>query len=85
MDFVAIEEVANELHPDILIGSSKGYSLARHQGLPLIRLGFPVHDRVGSTRLRCLGYAGTQELFDRIVNTLLEYQQDESETGHSYM
>jgi nitrogenase molybdenum-iron protein NifN len=85
MDFVDIEKVAQELKPDILIGSSKGYHLSRALGLPLVRLGFPVHDRIGATRLRCLGYGGTLALFDRIVNALLEHRQDESETGYSYL
>jgi nitrogenase molybdenum-iron protein NifN len=85
MDFVDIEKVAQELRPDILIGSSKGYHLSRALGLPLVRLGFPVHDRIGATRLRCLGYGGTLALFDRIVNALLEHRQDESETGYSYL
>ena len=85
MDFVDIEDVAHELKPDILIGSSKGYRLARSLGVPIIRLGFPVHDRIGAARLRCLGYEGTQELFDRVVNALLEQRQEDSDIGYSYM
>ena len=84
-DFADIETLATELKPDIFIGSSKGYKLARSLGVPLVRLGFPVHDRLGGARLRCVGYAGTQELFDRIVNALLEHRQDESDIGYSYM
>jgi nitrogenase molybdenum-iron protein NifN len=85
VDFVSIEEIAGKLNPDILIGSSKGYSLARRRHIPLIRLNFPVHDRLGASRLSCVGYKGTQELFDRIVNSILEKQQDESSIGHAYM
>jgi nitrogenase molybdenum-iron protein NifN len=85
MDFVGMDEIADDLKPDILIGSSKGYAIAHRLKLPLIRLNFPVHDRIGSTRLRSLGYAGTQDLFDRIVNSLLEFQQDGSPIGHAYL
>jgi nitrogenase molybdenum-iron protein NifN len=85
MDFVAMQEIADKLHPDLIIGSSKGYPLARYLNVPLIRLNFPIHDRLGAARLRCVGYAGTQELFDRIVNTLLEKQQDDSSIGHAYL
>jgi nitrogenase molybdenum-iron protein NifN len=85
MDFVSIAEVAETMQPDILIGSSKGYPIARQRGIPLIRLSFPVHDRLGAARLRCLGYGGTQELYDRIVNSLLERQQNESKAGYAYM
>jgi nitrogenase molybdenum-iron protein NifN len=85
VDFTDIYEIAEKMGPDILIGSSKGYSLTRRRGIPLLRLGFPVHDRLGANRLRLLGYGGTQELFDRLVNSFLEQQQDESSVGHSYM
>jgi nitrogenase molybdenum-iron protein NifN len=40
---------------------------------------------LGGTRLRCLGYGGTQELFDRVVNGLLEKQQNDSSIGHAYL
>jgi nitrogenase molybdenum-iron protein NifN len=85
MDFVAMEEIAEKLQPDVIIGSGKGYPLSRRLKIPLIRLNFPIHDRLGAARLRCVGYGGTQELFDRIVNNLLEKQQDDSSIGHAYL
>jgi nitrogenase molybdenum-iron protein NifN len=32
-----------------------------------------------------LGYRGAQELYDRIVNALLEVKQDNSEVGYAYL
>lgn len=84
-DFGDIEPRIEELKPDLLIGSSKGYKLARSLGVPLVRCGFPVHDRLGAQRLQLLGYAGTQQLFDRIVNTLLEAKQENSDIGYAYL
>jgi nitrogenase molybdenum-iron protein NifN len=84
-DFGDIEARVAGLKPDLLIGSSKGYRLARSLGVPLVRCGFPVHDRIGAQRIRLLGYAGTQELFDRIVNAVLEAKQEDSEIGYSYL
>ncbi|MBK8479132.1 MAG: nitrogenase [Opitutaceae bacterium] len=84
-DFGDIESRIEELKPDLLIGSSKGYKLARSLGVPLVRCGFPVHDRLGSQRIQLLGYAGTQQLFDRIVNALLEAKQEHSDIGYSYL
>jgi nitrogenase molybdenum-iron protein NifN len=81
-DFVEIGDKAEELKPDILIGNSKGAPAARRCGAPLVRVGFPIHDRFGGARLRIFGYAGTQELFDRVVNALLE--KKESELGYDY-
>ncbi|MGA2223887.1 MAG: nitrogenase component 1 [Syntrophobacteraceae bacterium] len=85
MDFQQIEELAQELSPDLLIGHSKGYTLARKLGIPLVRVGFPIHDRFGGQRILHVGYRGTQSLLDRIVNALLEGNQKDSPVGYAYM
>ena len=84
-DHAKIATRAREVKPDLLLGASKGYPLARELGVPLVRLGFPIHDRIGGQRLLSVGYRGTQQLFDRIVNALLEAKQDDSDTGYSYL
>jgi nitrogenase molybdenum-iron protein NifN len=84
-DFMSITEQAKLLKPDMLIGNSKGYGTARDLGVPLVRVGFPIHDRIGGQRILHLGYRGAQQLFDRIVNALLEYKQQTSTIGYSYM
>jgi nitrogenase molybdenum-iron protein NifN len=84
-DFHDIETRIRDLAPDFLLGSSKGYKLARSLGIPLVRCGFPIHDRIGAQRIQVLGYAGTQQLFDRIVNALLEAKQEDSDIGYSYL
>jgi len=85
VDFVDIEDAVSQVKPDLMIGHSKGYSLSRKLGIPLVRTGFPVHDRVGGGRLLHVGYAGAQSLFDRIANTLIEGKQANSEVGYTYM
>ena len=84
-DFETIREMAKELKPDFIIGNSKGYYIARELGIPIVRIGFPVHDRVGGPRIKHLCYEGTQNLFDTIVNALLEYKQEHSPIGYKYM
>jgi nitrogenase molybdenum-iron protein NifN len=83
--FGAIEEACRSIKPDLLIGSSKAYRMARALGVPLLRAGFPIHDRVGAGRLLQVGYRGTMQLFDAVVNTLLEAKQDASPIGFSYL
>jgi len=85
MDFYQIEEEAESLKPDLLIGHSKGYPLARELDIPLIRVGFPIHDRIGGQRILHLGYRGAQRLLDQIVNTVIERKQNESSVGYTYM
>jgi nitrogenase molybdenum-iron protein NifN len=84
-DFMSMADEAKQLSADFLIGSSKGYSVARQLGIPLIRVGFPIHDRIGGQRILHLGYRGAQQLFDRVVNTLIEFKQQSSPVGYSYM
>lgn len=85
MDFYEIAERAEALKPDLIVGHSKGYSLARKLAIPLIRVGFPIHDRIGGQRILHLGYEGAQQLFDLIVNELIRAKQDASPVGYSYM
>jgi nitrogenase molybdenum-iron protein NifN len=84
-DFYSIAEEAEALEPDLIIGNSKGYHLAKRWGIPLIRVGFPIHDRFGGHRTLHLGYRGAQSLLDRIVNAVIEAKQESSEIGYSYI
>jgi len=85
MDFFDISAQAEELQPDLIVGNSKGYPLARKLDIPLIRSGFPIHDRMGGQRILHLGYRGAQNLFDLVVNACIARKQDESPVGYSYM
>ena len=85
MDFARMEEQAPALCPDIVIGNSKGYHMARRMKIPMVRAGFPIHDRIGGSRILHIGYKGAQNLYDTIVNALLETSQAESCVGYSYM
>ena len=84
-DFAEIEEEAAQLAPDLIIGNSKGQSLACKLKVPLVWLGFPIHDRFGAQRILHVGYRGTQQLFDRVVNALLQHKQAASSVGYSYL
>jgi nitrogenase molybdenum-iron protein NifN len=80
-----IAEELETLEPDLLIGHSKGYHLARGRELPFLRVGFPLHDRFGGQRLLHLGYRGTLGLYDNLVNALLEAKQEGSKVGYGYL
>ena len=84
-DFFDIVEEAKTLAPDLLVGHSKGQGAAREWNIPLLRVGFPIHDRFGGQRLLHLGYRGAQNLFDRLVNLVLEKKQNDSDIGYGYL
>ncbi|MBP2650436.1 MAG: nifK 9 [Firmicutes bacterium] len=71
-DFCEILEQSRLHQVNIAIGHSEGRYLTEHGNIPLVRIGFPIHDRVGGQRLLAVGYTGTTLLLDRITNTLLE-------------
>ena len=85
VDFFDISQMAEDLRPDLLVGHSKGYPLARKLDIPLVRTGFPIHDRMGGQRILHIGYRGAQALFDRIVNSIIARKQNASAVGYSYM
>jgi len=85
VDFYDIEAMARELGVDLVVGHSKGYAFARRENLPMIRAGFPIHDRIGGQRILHLGYEGAQSLFDLITNTIIDRKQSDSPVGYSYM
>ncbi|MDR1981309.1 MAG: nitrogenase [Tannerellaceae bacterium] len=85
MSFERMEKEMNNLQPDLMIGNSKGYYIARKMDIPIVRVGFPVHDRIGAQHMKMLGYEGTGMLFEQIVNALLEHKQRKSPVGYQYM
>ncbi len=70
-DFETIREYVKEKGVNILIGHSDGKYIEEKEGIPLIRVGFPVHDRVGAQRQVTIGYDGSMNLLDILTNSLL--------------
>jgi len=57
---------------DMLIGDSHGKWAARDADIPLVRIGFPITDRVNLHRYPIVGYSGVLNMITMIVNTFLE-------------
>lgn len=57
---------------DMLIGDSHGKWAARDADIPLVRIGFPITDRVNLHRYPIIGYSGVINIITMIVNTFLE-------------
>ncbi len=73
-DFATIREHCKSFKVTLAIGHSDGRYLTEREGIPLVRLGFPIHDRVGGQRLLSVGYWGTTMFLDRLTNTILEHK-----------
>jgi nitrogenase molybdenum-iron protein NifN len=72
IDFDTLNDAVSQCNPEILIGNSNGRYIAKARNIPLVRVGLPIHDRVGAQRILTVGYRGAMELLDRITNTILE-------------
>ena len=57
---------------DLLFTHSHGRQMAEHLQKPLLRIGFPVFDRVGNAHRRYVGYRGTMNLIFEIANLMIE-------------
>ncbi|KLU60897.1 nitrogenase molybdenum-iron protein beta chain [Peptococcaceae bacterium CEB3] len=67
---------------DMLLGDSHGKYAARDAGIPLVRVGFPVTDRVNVHRYPIVGYAGVINLISLIANTFLEDKDRNADEAH---
>lgn len=71
-DFETIQTLVRKKRVNVLLGHSDGKFVEEKESVPLVRIGFPIHDRVGAQRQMHIGYNGTALLLDRIANTLIE-------------
>jgi nitrogenase molybdenum-iron protein NifN len=84
-DHSSIHEAAKDLKLDVVLGPSKVRSWARALNVPVVCVGFPIHDRFGAARIRTFGYSGALQLLDRIANAILERRQEEAGLGWAYL
>jgi len=71
-DFASIKHASVSAGATIGVGHSGGKFLTERYGIPVTRIGYPIHDRIGGQRIFSTGYAGTLAFLDRFTNTLLE-------------
>lgn len=74
VDFALIAKESDHLGVNLAIGHAGGKVLTERLNIPVVRTGFPIHDRIGAQRIRNLGYTGTVTLLEQMVNTHLEHK-----------
>lgn len=70
-DFDKIAGLAVEHSINLMIGNSDGRRVQEKTGIELLRVGFPMHDRVGGQRQVCIGYEGSLQVMDGIANAMI--------------
>ncbi|QUI23712.1 nitrogenase molybdenum-iron protein subunit beta [Vallitalea pronyensis] len=62
---------------DLIIGNTYGKYIARAENIPLVRVGFPILDRVGHSYFPVVGYMGAMRLIEKISTAFLDkYDQE---------
>ncbi len=66
---------------DLLVTHSHGRQAAEHLGIPLMRVGFPIFDRLGAQHEVSVGWRGTRDLIFRVANIFQAQQSDPTPEG----
>ncbi|NJD76110.1 MAG: hypothetical protein FIB08_03295 [Candidatus Methanoperedens sp.] len=75
-DLYEFHESIKTYRAELILGNSKGKDIADDEGVPLVRFGFPVYDRVGVYRYSIMGYKGSIYLLDQMTNAILGHKYD---------
>jgi len=61
---------------DLLITHSHGRQAAERLGLPFVRMGLPIFDRLGAAHRVSVGYRGTRHLIFEVGNVFMAHQHE---------
>ena len=67
-DLGDFEDLATGAACDLLVSHSHGRQASERLGIPLMRVGFPIFDRLGSQHRRTILYEGVRDLVFEVAN-----------------
>jgi nitrogenase molybdenum-iron protein beta chain len=73
-DMFHFHQLIKREKPDLIFGNTYAKYIARDEDIPLIRIGFPIYDRVGHQYFPITGYRGALRLLEKILNAVLDRQ-----------
>ncbi len=71
-DMFLIHQWIKEEPVDLLIGNTYGKYIARDEGIPFVRVGFPIIDRIGHSYFPMVGYQGAMRLLEKILGAIMD-------------
>lgn len=71
-DFFELHQWIKNETVDLIVANTYGKYIARVEDIPLVRVGFPILDRVGHRFYPTLGYAGAIRLIEQMTNALFD-------------
>lgn len=77
-DMFYFHQLIKNNRPDIIFGNTYAKYIARDEDIPLVRVSFPIYDRVGHQYFPLTGYRGGLRLLEKILNAFLDRQDRDS-------
>lgn len=71
-DLMMLHQLIKNDPVDLLIGNTYGKYISRAEDIPLVRIGFPILDRVGHSYFPVVGYKGAMRIIEKITTALLD-------------
>ncbi len=73
-DMFLIHQWIKEEPVDLIIGNTYGKYISRDEGIPFVRMGFPIVDRIGHSYFPTIGYLGGIRILEKILGVLMDKQ-----------
>jgi nitrogenase molybdenum-iron protein beta chain len=77
-DMFYFHQLIKNQKPDLILGNTYCKYIARDEGIPLIRIGFPIYDRVGHSYFPIVGYRGALRLLEKVLDIFMDKQDKEA-------
>ncbi len=71
-DMFLMHQWIKEESVDLLIGNTYGKYIARDEGVPFVRMGFPIIDRVGHSYFPTVGYQGAIRILEKMLGAIMD-------------
>lgn len=71
-DLMTFHQLIKKNPVDMIIGTTYGKYIARAENVPLVRMGFPILDRVGHSYFPVVGYKGAIRIIEKISTAFLD-------------
>jgi nitrogenase molybdenum-iron protein beta chain len=73
-DLFMFEQLIRANKPDLVMGNTYCKYMCRDNDIPLLRIGFPIYDRIGHSYVPMMGYRGGMHLLLKILTILMDRQ-----------
>jgi nitrogenase molybdenum-iron protein beta chain len=73
-DYFYFHQLIRNEPVDLIMGNSYAKHIARDEDIPLVRMGFPIYDRIGHQYFPIVGYRGALHLMEKILSALMDRQ-----------